>query len=300
MLATVCWSDPGGASDSDEQVSRIVVRPVEIERAVRAGGLAGRPVCLHSSLRSFGSVSGGPEAVIDAFLAAGATLLVPTASACFAAPRPAGLRARPFNCEDDGSIPAAGAEPGSAGFSVLSTRIDPEMGAVPAALLGRPDSRRGDHPLSSFSALGHAAAELVAGQTAEDVFAPLRALASAGGAVVLAGVDLTSATILHLAEEQAGLRLLVRWAYGSDNTVVAARHGGCSRGFERLAPHVSPWQTRVTVGRSRWRIFDAGQLLASAIAAFLTVPGVGSCDNAGCCRCRDQARYARAGPGALP
>lgn len=271
-----------------------MVEPAEIERAVRACGLAGRPVCLHSSLRSFGVVAGGPDSVVDAFLAAGATLLVPTASArAFAAPSPPGHRPLPFNCEDDGSVPATGGGRDSPGFAVTSNELDPEMGAIPAAVLRRPGRRRGDHPLSSFTALGPEAAELVAGQRADDVFAPLRALAARDGAVLLAGVGLTSATLLHLAEEQAGLRLLVRWAYVAGGAVVAARHGGCSRGFERLAPELAAAQRSVTVGRSRWRIFDAARMLASGVRVFRADPGAGACGDPGCCRCREQLRYAR-------
>lgn len=269
------------------------IHPVHIEQAVHDAGLAGRAVCLHSSLRSFGVVAGGADAVLDAFLGAGVTVLVPTASArAFAAPSPPGHRPVRFNCEDDGSVPSAGTRTGSPGFSVATNLVDREMGAIPAALLRRPARQRGNHPLFSFTALGAAADDLVAGQTPEDVFAPLRALASGGGAVVLAGVGLTSATILHLAEEQAGLRLLVRWAYTDGGATVAARHGGCSRGFGRLGGALSAGERRITVGGSRWRVFEAAWLLSHATAIFRANPTAGLCGYPDCRRCADQHGYA--------
>ena len=49
-----------------------------IRAAVRDVALAGRAICVHSSLRSFGRVEGGAEAVVQAFLDEGCTMLVPT------------------------------------------------------------------------------------------------------------------------------------------------------------------------------------------------------------------------------
>jgi aminoglycoside 3-N-acetyltransferase len=269
--------------------------PIDIERAAHAAGVADRPVCLHSSLRSFGWVRGGADGVIDGFLAAGVTLLVPTASArAFATQPPPDHEPLPFNCEQDGSIPLRDKDRVAARFHRSSLSVDPEMGALPAALLRRTPSIRGNHPLSSFTALGPTAEALVAGQTAVDVFAPLRALASRQGAVVLAGVDLTSATILHLAEEQAGLRLLVRWAYDDSGATVAARHGGCSRGFERLSVDLAASEHRYAVGLSTWRVFDAALMLELATRSLRNDPGAATCVGADCGRCREQLSYARA------
>jgi len=50
----------------------------EIQAGIRELGLSGRPVCVHSSLRSFGIVTGGAETVVQAFVEEGCTLLVPT------------------------------------------------------------------------------------------------------------------------------------------------------------------------------------------------------------------------------
>ena len=49
-------------------------------------------------------------------------------------------------------------------FSTASNAIDRNMGAIPRAVLARPERQRGDHPLASFSAIGPLASDLVGGQ----------------------------------------------------------------------------------------------------------------------------------------
>ena len=65
----------------------------DIRGTVSHLGLAGKAVCLHSSLRSFGWVEGGASAVVDAFLFEESTLLVPTFSWCYSVFSPFGMTA---------------------------------------------------------------------------------------------------------------------------------------------------------------------------------------------------------------
>jgi len=46
--------------------------------AINRLGIDGKPVCIHSSLKSFGYVDGGAETIIQAFLYAGGFVFVPT------------------------------------------------------------------------------------------------------------------------------------------------------------------------------------------------------------------------------
>jgi len=269
-----------------------VVSAADIAAAARQAGMGGRTVCVHSSLRSFGTVADGPSTIVQGLLDVGATVLVPTSSFRFClAPKPDTAPTRSFNSEDDGSIPPTGTTP-QRGFDVSARFIDPAMGAVPASVLADPRHVRGDHPLSSFAAIGPGAHALVGGQSAEDVYSPLAELVARDGVVVCMGVGLDATTLLHLAEAQADLRLLRRWALCSDGTVVEAVHGGCSHGFERLAPAVESTERRRVVGESTWRIFDAKALLAMATEQFRRDPSAGVCSDPACARCRDQLAYA--------
>jgi aminoglycoside 3-N-acetyltransferase len=269
------------------------VREQDVTAAADATDLGGRPVVVHSSLRSFGAIDGGPAAVVRGLLGADATVVVPTSTFRFCrAPAPSQWRPPLYNSEDDGSIPPPGTL-SSHGYSVDAEFVDPAMGAVPAAVLRDGRRVRGDHPLNSFTALGPDAGALVARQTPFDVYAPLREVVRRGGAVVAMGVGLDSVTLLHLAEFDADLRLLHRWGQYASGRVVEVRHGGCSRGFERLAEAVVPAERRHEVGSSTWRVFDAAGLLELATARFRADPAAGRCADPGCARCRDQVAFGR-------
>jgi aminoglycoside N3'-acetyltransferase len=259
-----------------------------IREAVDRAGLSDCAVCLHSSLKSFGRVEGGADAVIDAFLTARCTLIVPTFTyECQAAP--------PAPC----SIPQNGVDPkwiagriNAEGFDPAGSQITrSEMGAIPACALLRPGRIRGNHPADSFTGLGPQAGDLIAAQSPLNVFGPFKRMhADPSARIVLAGVSLAAATALHLAEERSGRRLFRRWGKMKDGTVCATEEGGCSEGFENLAPAVASLETRLTVGRSLWRIFPFREFVDAAAAAIAADPSITHCGDPDCVRCNDAVR----------
>jgi aminoglycoside N3'-acetyltransferase/predicted nucleotidyltransferase len=257
-----------------------------LRRAVRELGRAGRPLCVHASLRSFGRVQGGAPAVVGALLAEGCTVLVPAFSwETFAVdPLPHQQPAR--NGAD--FVPAPRPRPGSDRVYAPDTpALDrADMGAIAAAVLDTPGRVRGEHPLMSFAAVGPGAADLVAGQAPLDVFAPLRALAGAGGAVLLMGVGLERMTLLHLAEQEAGRVPFRRWANGPDGQPEMVAVGGCSDGFPNLEQTLGPLGQTAVVGRSVWRAFPARATVDAAVRAIRERPRVTRCAKP-TCRCDD-------------
>lgn len=262
-----------------------------IREAVRSLGFSRLPVCIHASLRSFGRVRGGAEAVVRGFLEEDCTVMVPTFSSdIFAVSPPADQRPLRNGSDygsDGGTLPERTPK---RVYSPGKSEIDREMGAVPAAIIAMPERVRGDHPLNSFSASGPLAQDLIAGQSGLDVYAPLRRLRELGGAVVLMGVGLTRMTLLHLAEAQAGRELFVRWANGRDGKPVGVRVGGCSEGFERLAPVLAGLERKLTVGDSLWRVYPARETLERAAAAIRAHPEITRCGDPACVRCSDAVR----------
>lgn len=249
-------------------------------------GLLGKPVCLHSSLRSFGAVAGGADTVIDGFREAGCTLIVPSFSWRFAVPPPEKLRpAR--NAWDYGARPDSDAAPAT--YCPETPEIDRDMGAIPAAVITRPGHLRGDHPLCSFTALGPLAQEAVARQTWNDVYAPLRwlGLGENNGAVLLAGVSLISLTLVHYAEQLAGRTLFRRWAMDKQGTVRMVPVGGCSNGFGKLAPLLAPLSKTTFVGASSWVAYPASPTVTALTTAIRGQPEITRCPNRDCVRCRD-------------
>ena len=262
-----------------------VVQPDEIRTAIRSLGLDGLSLCVHSSLHSFGYVEGGADAVIDALLAEGCTVLVPAHSYGFAVPPPPDQRpAR--NGWDYDAFPGSTEGIGRI-YTPASREADREMGAIPAAVLARPDHLRGDHPLHSFAAVGPLARRLIAGQTPERIYAPLEALAGAGGSVLLMGVGLTRMTLLHLAEQRAGRRLFRRWANGLDGRPRMVEAGGCSGGFDHFAPVLASLKLETVVGASRWQVYPAAAVLDAATTAIRADPQITHCGDPACARCRD-------------
>ncbi|HET8895287.1 MAG TPA: AAC(3) family N-acetyltransferase [Gaiellaceae bacterium] len=246
--------------------------------------IAEHPVCLHSSLRSFGRVGGGADTVVDGFLAAGCTLVVPTYSWTFATQPVDGLRPprNGWNYE----LPRA-ADGSPRVFTTDTEEIDGDMGAIPAAVVRNVQRVRGSHPLCSFSAVGGMATAAVGGQTWEQPYAQFHWLADNDGYVLLAGVGLTALTLIHYAEQLAGRTPFRRWVFDADGNVRTVPVGGCSNGFERLAPTLATLERRDSVGPSLWRCYPVRAALETLAAAIREQPELTRCANPACERCRD-------------
>lgn len=254
----------------------------DIVAGIQESGLSGRPVCVHSSLRSFGHIEGGAETLLGAFLDEGATLLVPSFSWQYAAPAPLGHRPDRNGTEYDYAsrlLPEIG-------FSPRSTAVDRDMGALAAAVVRHPGRERGNHPICSFTALGPMATTLVASQGPHAVWAPLERLVALDGAVVSMGVDLTSLSLIHLGEQHAGRRPFIRWALDATGSILDVEAGSCSNGFARFEPALADEPT-IQVGESRWLVLPARGALALLTATILDCPTITKCADPECERCRD-------------
>jgi aminoglycoside N3'-acetyltransferase len=258
----------------------------DLRQAVRNLNLSNHPLCVHASLRSFGQVDGGVSALIDALLVEGCTVLVPTFTYFFEVAPPPGEQLARNGIDDTLWV---GTMPGTDWiFSPNSADLSTEyMGAVPAMVLAHPNHVRGNHPLNSFSAVGPLAKQLIEDQTPRDVYAPLAALAQAGGSVALMGVGLERMTLLHLAEHQAGRNLFVRWANGPDGQPMAASVGSCSDGFGQFEAILASIVQTQQVGQSVWRVYPAAEVIELAAKAIRDNPEITHCDNPACGRCND-------------
>jgi aminoglycoside 3-N-acetyltransferase len=252
--------------------------------AARELSLSGRPVVIHSSLRSFGRVEGGPSTVIEGLLSEGCTVMTPTFSWAFSVVPPAHLRP-PRNAADYDSLGPLDSE--SKGiYRPDSDEYDREsMGAIPGSVLSMQGRCRGNHPLISFTAVGPDADDLIRPQLPLDVWAPLAALTDRRGSIVLMGVNLTTMTFLHFAEKVAGRTPFRRWANGADGMPMMVEAGSCSNGFQNLAGPLASITTEAMVGESRWLVGPAKETLARVVAAIRADPGITRCSKR-CGRCK--------------
>ena len=253
----------------------------EVRSAAVDLGLGGSPVCVHSSFRAFGGVEGGPDAVIDGFLAAGCTVLVPAFTYQYMVDAPPG----PVPERNAWTAGVPRTPPPMTPYDQSTVEVHRDMGAIPAAVCVRPDRARGRHPVCSFAAVGPLAEDLIGGQAPHDKMAPLAALAAAGGSVVLMGVGLQRMTLLHHAEQLAGRAMFRRWAQDADGSTIPVEMGGCSEGFGALEAALAHLERAAVVGRSTWRVFPAAATAAAAAAAILTDPAITRCPDPDCGRC---------------
>ncbi len=267
----------------------MVVAMSDIRRAIRELDLAGRVVCVHSSLRSFGRVERGATTILQGLLAEGCTVLVPSFSiAAFAITPPAVPEMRParngIRYESSTTFYLSGS--GDV-YTPATTEIDLSMGSLPALIVNKPESVRGNHPLNSFAAIGPQARMLIMEQSPLDVYAPLRALTELGGSIVLMGVGLERMTFLHYAEQEAGRVPFRRWANGPDGKPALVAVGSCSEGFDHFAPLLAPLNQQFLVGESIWQVFLARKTLKVVSEAIWREPIITQCDDSECERCAD-------------
>lgn len=187
-----------------EAIERSTRGPVTAEILVsdlRNLGLpAGATMLVHTSLSSLGFVCGGARAVVSALesaLGPDGTIVVPTGTGGM---DPAGWRDPPVPHEWWPAIREA--------LPAYDPRLTPprNMGAVPDAVLRRPETVRSPHPLVSLAALG-ARSLFVAGEHPLDYGlgegSPLARIYDLDGWVLLLGVGHDRNTSLHLCEYRA-------------------------------------------------------------------------------------------------
>ncbi len=146
------------------------------------------------------------------------------------------------------------------------------------------------HPLNSLAAIGPKADFLIKDQSFNHVYSPYDKLMGIQGSILLLiGVNFTSATPIHYAEELAGRKLFKSWAYLENGKVEECSIGSCSKGFENFSPHVQEIKTELSVGSSRWNKYDFRIFIELITSLIRTNTSITKCDDSDCIRCRDAA-----------
>ena len=258
----------------------------DFEKAIEFLGIKNSSVCIHSSMKSFGEKV-ELEDLKNAFLENGCTILTPTFSYDFEAP-PIKRFSPNQNGIGDGSWYTQRELPSPKHFDVDSKDVSTsDMGVFSQFILDDKKSVRGNHPLNSFTSLGKCANELVSAQTWRDVYAPFDKLIEKDGFVLLMGVDLTSATIIHYAEMLAGRTLFVRWAYDENLKIVPTNVGSCSEGFNNLESALKNYAKEIFVGKSKWICFRARDMVEICAEQIKQNPNITHCEDENCDRCND-------------
>jgi aminoglycoside 3-N-acetyltransferase len=231
----------------------------ELFLAFQALGLQETPVIAHASLKRFGYIQGGAEAVLDAMLVSFPSIIMPTHTYKTKIIPDVG----PPN---NGMVYGSGSDKNKMAEPFhLGMRADPMMGVLPETLRNHPSAVRTAHPILSFAGIN--ADFTLFTQTLYEPLAPIGALAEQNGWVVLINVDHTVNTSIHYAEKLAGRRQFIRWALAEDRVVECPNYPGDSTGFQAIEEHIKFEARRVEIGEgiiqavALKRLFDVVQEL---------------------------------------
>jgi aminoglycoside 3-N-acetyltransferase len=259
------------------------VTGAELQAGFERLGIVGKRVAIHSSFKSFGQVMGGPDAIVDACVDSFETILTPAFCFDSNAPPPPHDRPRQNGCNysfyDNWPKPP---QP----FIVETARVDPKMGVISQRFASLGGAQRSDHAWHSWAANGAHAKALVNEHPWDTTNLPLERLSLMGGQVVLMGVNLSSCTAIHIAEERAGLRPFIRWATDRNGMTKRVRAAGCAKSFNNLMPHCEKLFSETYVGECKILAAPLNDLIEQAAMVIKSSPQVARCSEA-CLRCRD-------------
>ncbi|PKG39370.1 AAC(3) family N-acetyltransferase [Psychromonas sp. Urea-02u-13] len=274
-----------------------MVNKQQLDQSIKTLNLNNKVILLHSAYGSFGGVEGGPNCVIDCFLNAGCTLVVPT-----------------FTYDNGAYPPQKGLEYAQNGMDLTiyqdalqgltqcfdkdSQQISDSMGVLSKVILARPESIRGLHPVNSFTAIGPQAKNIIEQQSLLDVYGPYQYCYELENAsLLLMGIDFTGVTPIHYAEQKSGRTLFRAWANvkvkakaknsNDEKMPVEVSIGSCSAGFNALQPMVEHLVQKKLVGNSQWHCFEFTPFINRISKQIIATPEITHCDNAQCIRCHD-------------
>ncbi|MEU4287906.1 AAC(3) family N-acetyltransferase [Kribbella sp. NPDC026596] len=239
---------------------------------------------MHSSLSSFGYVDGGAEAVCHALTSVCGTLLLPGGTwDLTGVPAPPGL-VRPDNAYPMAeSWPEFDEKLSKATSFRMDLPVDRWLGRIPDTFRLAHSPLRTSHPLFSYLAAGPDAERLLAAQRLDWPLGPIEAL---DGDVLLIGVDHTTNTTMHLAEQFLGRSRFYRYAKTAEGVCTELPNiPGDSHRFDAIEPELRSATKEVRIGRARIRRIPKDAVLAVTTRLILDDPAALLCTDDPACRC---------------
>ncbi|HQV95400.1 MAG TPA: AAC(3) family N-acetyltransferase [Anaerolineales bacterium] len=237
----------------------------------------GKPVIIHASLKPFGYIQDGADAILRALMDTFNTIVVPTFTYYSMVTPPNG----PSN---NGMIYDKPEIPNEMSITFTpNLRADPMMGILPEALRNHQQANRSSHPLLSFAGMN--ADGILNTQLRDDPLAPIGALVERDGWVILINENHTSNTSIHYAEKLAGRKQFIRWALVDDRTVECRNYPGDSDGFGAIAPHLKDDTVRVELDKAFVEAMPIKRVIDVAVGLIKNDPLALLCEREDCLRC---------------
>jgi aminoglycoside 3-N-acetyltransferase len=249
----------------------------DFNSALESLELENKPAIAHASLKPFGTIRGGADAVLKALLGYVDGLMMPAFTyktmifpevgppnngLTYGKQLDLNLMAEPFRH----NIP-----------------VDPMIGALAETLRQYPGAMRTAHPILSFAGLN--LDEALMTQTIYNPFAPIGWLAVHDGWVLLLGVDHTVNTSIHYAERLARRHQFVRWALTPNRVIECPGFPGCSDGFDDIRSDLEDATRRVELGDSFLEAIPVNILLQTVETRIKKDPLALLCYRDNCERC---------------
>ncbi|MFG1817058.1 AAC(3) family N-acetyltransferase [Kribbella sp. NPDC049174] len=273
-----------------------MVKVDEIADGLRRLGLdRSSSVVVHSSLKSFGYVDGGAEAVCDALTGTCGTVLAPAGTWELTGISPPPGLVRPHNAYDPAPTwEAFDDELARATAFTLDLPIDRELGRIPESLRLTRALTRTAHPLLSYIAVGPAADQLLAAHRSDWPLGPIEELGRLDGDVLLLGVDHTVNSTIHLAEQLLGRSCFYRYAKTAEGVWAEFPNiSGDSHKFDAIEPALRSATRETNIGNCRARLIPITAVLAATRQLILADPAALLCSTPTCrCHAAHQQRLA--------
>jgi len=234
-------------------------------------------VIAHASLKAFGTIEGGAEAMLNALLESTRGIIVPaftykTMLNPGVGPPNNGIA---YGTQGDLNKLAEAFHP--------NMPVDPLMGSLPETLRKHPKARRSSHPIQSFAGIG--ADAILSSQSIFNSLAPIGTLADQDGWVLLLGVDHAVNTSIHYAEKLAGRIQFIRWALTRERVVECPGFPGDSEGFNAIAADVQKYTRRVEIGGALVQAVHLKSLIDAVVQKIRQNPFALLCERQDCERC---------------
>ncbi|MBK8824635.1 MAG: AAC(3) family N-acetyltransferase [Anaerolineales bacterium] len=249
----------------------------DIKTGLATLGLTKSLVIAHASLKAFGHIEGGADAMLDALLNSVRGVIMPTFTYKTMlnpeiGPPKNGIT---YGSESDLNKMAEVFHP--------DMPADKMMGTLPETLRKHPKAKRSMHPIQSFA--GIRADAVLNTQTIYNPLAPIGTLADLDGWVLLLGVDHRVNTSIHYAEKLSGQIQFLRWALVQDRVVECPGFPGDSEGFEAIAPAVEKYTRRVEIGNAVVQAVHLKSLIKAVVDQLKENPFALLCQRQDCERC---------------
>ena len=249
-------------------------------------GLAHTPVIAHASVKAFGELAGGAEALLRAMLDSVWGLVMPAFTYRTMITPEVGPPNNGLQYGDDRDLNRMALP------FTPDMPADKEIGILAEILRQQPRARRTLHPILSFAGLR--AEKYLARQSSSDPLGPIGALAEDDGWILLLGVDHTVNTAIHYAEHLAGRKSFTRWALLPDRIVESPGFPGDSAGFGALAPDLAKDTRTIRVGSAVMQAVPIRAVISAVKARLEADPLALLCSREDCARCGAVRASARA------